>query len=139
MKPKLVYIAGPFRGKSAWDIETNIRRAEDLALEVWRTPGHAALCPHTNTRFFQGAAPDDVWLDGTLEMLRRCDAVLLTKFWERSSGARTEVREAMNLGIPVFDSVDRLVKNEPLNPAWLLAIVDSISPPTSAMPPIVSA
>ena len=58
---KVVYIAGPFRGPNAWEIEQNIRRAESLALEVWRA-GAAALCPYTNTRFFQGAAPDDVWL-----------------------------------------------------------------------------
>ena len=58
---KVVYVAGPFRGPNAWEIEENIRRAERLALEVWRL-GCACLCPHTNTRFFQGAAPDAVWV-----------------------------------------------------------------------------
>ena len=53
LQMKLVYIAGPFRGSSAWDIEENIRVAERAALEVWKM-GAAALCPHTNTRFFQG-------------------------------------------------------------------------------------
>lgn len=124
-KKKLIYVAGPFRGKNNWDIECNIRRAEELALEVWRTPGCAALCPHTSTRFFQGAAPDDVWLDGTLEMLRRCDGVVLTEFWERSSGARTEVRESINLGIPVYGNAGDLAIDRRLNPAWLLAIVDA--------------
>jgi len=98
---KLVYVAGPFRGDSAWAIECNIRRAETLALEVWRL-GAAALCPHTNTRFFQNAAPDEVWLAGDLVMLERCDAVILTDCWERSSGARAEVEHAQKRGIPVF-------------------------------------
>lgn len=104
---KVIYIAGPFRGPSAWDIECNIRRAETLALEVWRS-GAAALCPHTNTRFFQGAADDAVWLAGDLEMLRRCDALILTSGWERSSGARAERDEAIRLGLPTFESVGEL-------------------------------
>jgi nucleoside 2-deoxyribosyltransferase len=104
---KLVYVAGPFRGPSAWDIEQNIRRAETLALAVWRL-GAACLCPHTNTRFFQNAAPDSVWLEGDLEMLRRCDAVILTDDWERSSGARAERDLAIQQNIPVFYGIDDL-------------------------------
>lgn len=105
---RVVYIAGPFRGPNAWEIEQNIRRAEALALEVWRA-GFAALCPHTNTRFFQGAAPDEVWLAGDLELLGRCDAVLLTLDWQRSSGARAEVDYAKTRGIPVFETLAELV------------------------------
>lgn len=107
----VVYIAGPFRGPSAWDVESNIRRAETLALEVWRL-GAAAICPHTNTRFFQGAAPDEVWLKGDLEILRRCDAVLMTPDWEKSSGAQAERDDAEEHGISVFHSLDSLA-------AWL--------------------
>ena len=97
----VVYIAGPFRASNAWDIECNIRRAETLALEIWRA-GAAAICPHTNTRYFQGAAPDKVWLAGTLAIMARCDAVLLTKEWMDSEGARKEFMKAQQLGIPVF-------------------------------------
>lgn len=104
---KVIYVAGPFRGPNAWEIESNIRRAEALSLEVWRM-GAAALCPHTNTRFFQGAANDSVWLEGDLELLRRCDAVIVTPDWVRSSGARAEVAFAAKHDIPVFDSLDRL-------------------------------
>lgn len=104
---KVVYVAGPFRGPSAWAIECNIRRAEELALEVWRL-GAAALCPHCNTRFFQGAAPDEVWLEGDLEMLRRCDAILLTSDWIKSSGARAEVKFAEEHGIPVMHTLSQL-------------------------------
>lgn len=104
---KLVYVAGPFRGPSSWDIECNIRRAEALALEVWRL-GAAALCPHCNTRFFQGAADDKVWLEGDLEMLRRCDALIVTPDWSRSSGARAEVKFAYEHGIPCFNNLASL-------------------------------
>lgn len=98
---KLVYIAGPFRAPTAWGIEQNIRRAETLSLEVWKL-GAAALCPHANTRFFHGLCTDQTWIDGTLEMLRRCDAVLVCADSENSSGTRGEIEEARRIGIPVF-------------------------------------
>lgn len=104
---KLVYIAGPFRGPDHWAIECNIRRAESLALEVWRL-GAAALCPHMNTRHFQGVLPDAIWLKGDLEMVKRCDAVLMVQGWEKSEGAATEAAWANSLGIPVFESLDKL-------------------------------
>jgi nucleoside 2-deoxyribosyltransferase len=104
---KVVYIAGPFRGKNHFVIAENIRNAERLALAVWQL-GAAALCPHANTAHFQDAAPDDVWLTGDLELLRRCDAVLMTPDWERSEGARIERRFAMDAGIPVFHTLIEL-------------------------------
>lgn len=104
---KVIYVAGPFRGPGSWAIENNIRRAEALSLEVWRL-GAAAVCPHTNTRFFQGAAPDDVWLDGDLAILAKCDAILMTPDWERSSGARAEESFARAQGLPVFYALDAL-------------------------------
>lgn len=104
----IVYVAGPFRAANTWEIEQNIRRAEALALEVWRHVG-PAICPHTNTRFYQGAAPDDVWLNGDLAILDRCDAVILVEGWERSSGTRAEVAWAQEAGVPVFQSLPDLL------------------------------
>ena len=105
----VLYIAGPFRGPSAWDIEQNIRRAEALALIAWQA-GFAVLCPHANTRFFQGAVPDETWLRGDLELLSRCDGVLLTEDWERSAGARAEVDAARRLSIPVYFTIEQALR-----------------------------
>jgi hypothetical protein len=104
---RVIYVAGPFRGKTAWDVECNIRRAEALALEVSRL-GAMPLCPHTNTRFFNGEGTEQFWLDGTMELLKRCDAVVLTEDWERSSGARAEVEMAKHLRLPVFRTLPDL-------------------------------
>lgn len=103
----LIFISGPFRADNAWEVEQNIRKAETLALEVWKLDC-ACICCHTNTRFFSGAAPDDVWLKGDLEILKRCDAVLLTDNWESSEGARAEVAEARKLGIPILYNLGEL-------------------------------
>src|SRR5687767_5489314 len=104
---KLGYVAGPFRGKSHWEIAENIRNAERIALEVWRL-GAACICPHSNTMHFQDAAPDHVWLDGDLEMLARCDFVLMTPDWRRSSGATAEHKFAEDRGIRIFYDVPTL-------------------------------
>lgn len=104
---KVVYIAGPFRGPNSWEIEENIRRAERLALDAWKL-GAAVICPHTNTRFFQGAAPDNIWLDGDLAILGKCDAILMTPDWERSSGARAECAYAQDHKIPVLLTLEDL-------------------------------
>ena len=108
MKVRVVYVAGPFRGPNHWAIAENIRNAERLALEVWRA-GAAAICPHANTAHFQDAAPDHVWLDGDLEILARCDAVLMTPDWLRSTGAKAEEAFARERGILVFYTLDELL------------------------------
>lgn len=104
---KVVYVAGPFRGKDHFQIHQNICRAEILALEVWRL-GVACICPHLNTAHFQDAAPDEIWLRGDLEILKRCDAALMTSDWQKSSGATAEKMFAEANGIPVFYSLDEL-------------------------------
>lgn len=108
---RVVYVAGPFRAQlrpgDQYEQELNIRRAEALALEVWRL-GFACICPHANTRFFQGALADDAWLEGDLAILRRCDAILLTADWASSFGARAERAFAEKHGIPVFHDLREL-------------------------------
>ena len=103
---KVVYVSGPFRASNAWETWQHVNRAAVMALEVWRA-GAACVCPHLNTFCFQGAADDDVWLQGDLEMLRRCDAVLMIDGWEWSVGARHERTFAIGLKLPVFYSLDR--------------------------------
>ena len=98
---KVVYIAGPYRGLSAWDVAANVRIAERLALDVWSL-GVAVICPHANTANFDRTLPDKVFLDGDLELLARSDALITTVRWRESEGAKAEVAFAKARGIPVF-------------------------------------
>jgi nucleoside 2-deoxyribosyltransferase len=100
----VVYVAGPYRNPSNWEIHRNIFVAETLAFEVWKA-GMCALSPHLNTAHFQYALPDEVWLQGDLEMLRRCDALIVTMGWENSAGTRAEVAFAKSHDIPVFFTI----------------------------------
>jgi hypothetical protein len=104
---KLIFVAGPYRADSEYQVIQNIRGAEELALRVWRS-GAACICPHKNTAFFGGAARDEVWLSGALEMVRRCDAVVCMESWTKSRGAIGEVELARKLNIPVFETFKEL-------------------------------
>src|SRR6266481_6218216 len=104
---KVVYIVGPYRASCEYEVLQNIRLAEELAVSVWRA-GAACICPHKNTAFFGGAAEDAVWLKGDLEILRRCDAALCVKGWEKSIGATGEVELAKSENIPIFESLAEL-------------------------------
>jgi hypothetical protein len=63
-----------------------------------------------NTAFFGGAADDQVWLSGDLEILRRCDAAICVDGWRASSGASGEVAFARDVGIPVFEDFEEFEK-----------------------------
>jgi nucleoside 2-deoxyribosyltransferase len=98
---KLVYIAGPYRAPTTWGVDQNIHRAREIGAIVAGL-GAYPIIPHSNTAHMDGAADDVLWLAGTLELMRRCDAVVVAPRWERSTGTRAEIDEAMRLEIPVF-------------------------------------
>jgi hypothetical protein len=99
---KLVYVAGPFRATTAWGIAENVRSAERVGLEVARA-GSMPLIPHANTAHFHGECTDDFWIEGTLELLRRCDAAVFLPGWHHSTGSRGEWAECVRLGMPRLD------------------------------------
>jgi len=96
----VIYIAGPYRATTAWLRELNVRAAEEAAL-LAAQHGCVPVCPHTMTRFFDGTLTDAYWLEATLEIMRRCDAVLFVAGWKGSKGSLAEKAEAERLGMPV--------------------------------------
>lgn len=107
MKRLVIYIAGPYRGASESEVFANILRARDCAAEVWKA-GHIAICPHLNTMLMGGMLPDERWLEGDLEILKRCDGMMLVPGWESSSGSRRETGKAISFGIPIYESLSEL-------------------------------
>lgn len=118
---KLIYIAGPYRPyTNAYgalvDTAQNIRHAEITAVHLVDTLGYLGLfpvVPHLNTRVFENQVKqnnDQYFLDGTMAMLERCDAVLLTMLNADvvSTGTKAEVHRAHQLGIQVYRSFDAL-------------------------------
>ena len=97
----LVYIAGPYSGSDGWEVACNVHEAEKLAREVVRM-GAGPITPHSIGARMAGTETYELWCAITLEMMRRCDAVLFTDDWQRSAGARGEHEEAIKIGLPIF-------------------------------------
>ena len=109
-RKKVIYVAGPYRDpRGEWHVRENIRSAEKVAMEIWQRGG-VALCPHKNTAFFGGlpGTDDDTWLQGDLELLRRCDALMVAPKWRASSGALAEVTFARQHKILVLYNYQEL-------------------------------
>lgn len=104
---KVVYVAGPFTAENAWEIEQNVRRAEEAGLEVAKL-GASPVIPHANTRFFHGTMTPEFWYRATEALMFVCHAVLLIPGWTASKGAVAERDRAVAAGIPVFNSLGAL-------------------------------
>lgn len=101
---KLIYIAGPYRGANAWEVEQNIRRAEEIGFEV-ASAGAIPLIPHTMYRFWDGTLDDRFWLACGIKLLEQCDAIVLCPGWTGSKGSMAERDHASVIGIPDFEYV----------------------------------
>jgi hypothetical protein len=99
---KIAYVAGPYRAKTKIGIIRNIVAARKVAKELWKM-GYAAICPHSNTALFDGICPDENFLQGDLDILQRCDIMVLVKGWEKSSGTRGEIEFAVNNNILIYE------------------------------------
>lgn len=118
---KVIYIAGPFRAPTQWEIAENIRAAERVGMAVIKA-GAMPLIPHANTQHSHGSASDQFFLDGTLELMRRCDAVVMVPGWEKSQGSCGEKKEAERLGLPVLEyPVGRVIEYEMIR-MWLRTV-----------------
>jgi hypothetical protein len=105
------YVAGPYRAPNEYLVKNNIRNAEDVAVQLW-ADGWVPICPHLNTAFFGGAygLPDDVWLKGDLEIIKRCDFVVVISGWRFSNGTLHEIEVAKQAGKHIYyweDEQDR--------------------------------
>ena len=99
---KLIYVAGPYRAPTTWGIAQNIHHARAVGAVIAELGAYPVI-PHSNTAHMDGVADDALWLAGTLELMRRCDGVVMFGLWKKSNGATAERREAMERGIPVHE------------------------------------
>lgn len=97
----VVYISGPYRAKTLYQIEQNIQKAKRHALDYWKK-GYTVICPHMNTSFMDGELPDTVWLEGDLELVERSDIVVMIPGRENSEGAKTELQHAKAHGLDII-------------------------------------
>jgi len=104
---RVIYVVGPYRAETEYQVTQNIAMAEALAVTAW-LEGFAVICPHKNSSHFGGLCSDEVFLEGYKEILRRCDGALTCWGWQNSEGSIAEVKLANELGIPVASSIREL-------------------------------
>lgn len=100
----ILFISGPYRAKTPYGIKQNIEAAEKVALKYWKK-GNTVICPHKNTAFFDGELPDERWLKGDLEILSRCDGIVMMRNWKDSEGAMEEWQYAKSHGMNIIYDV----------------------------------
>lgn len=93
----LLYIAAPYRAPTVDGIRDNIRFVERMSAWVLGL-GVYPVAPHLLTSFMDGRVGDEKILATTLELMRRCDAVLVVKRKaSMSRGVSLEYDEALRL------------------------------------------
>lgn len=99
---RLVYVCGPITAKTKEQRDANIETGRAVGFDVWRL-GAMAIVPHLNSlsMFERGVDGAAIYL-GDLELMKRCDAVLVLDGWQASFGCNLEVSWANHNGMPVF-------------------------------------
>jgi len=107
----LIYISGPYNADSEEKIEKNVRKAEDLALELIKRTSHYPICPHTMTKGWEKKISLDDIMRSDFEAVKKCDALLMLEGWEKSRGAKLEKKYAGILDKPIYYSIDEIPKD----------------------------
>lgn len=118
----ILYVAGRYRAATRAAIAQNIEKARQLGVEAARR-GWYPVIPHCNTAHMEDdlVHGDEFWLAGTLELMTRCDAVVLVDGWEGSVGTAGEIAKADQIHLPVFRGLDLLPSADEFL-AWLFAV-----------------
>jgi hypothetical protein len=101
MRKEVAYIAGPYRATTPHGIVQNIHRAEQYAKKYWRL-GYVVICPHKNSGLLDGVLPDESWLEGAKELLRRSDLLVIMPEYQESNGTLLEIKLAQELNMQII-------------------------------------
>ncbi len=104
----IIYIAGPYSANTKEEVISNIARARIVAHDLWEA-GYPTICPHMNTAEFDDINKS-IFYAGDLEILEKCDAVVLLPHWKTSMGARMEVQHAIKHGIRIYKNVGEFLR-----------------------------
>lgn len=96
---KVAFISGPYSADTLEQKLLNIAEAKKVAYKYWHK-GYAVICPHANSGGMENDDNDQkTFYEGDIELLSRCDLIILMRRWEESDGARKEREYAIEHNI----------------------------------------
>lgn len=120
---KLIFVSGKYLDKDPVKLQWNIEVAKRLSHELMKQ-GWAVICPNMNTagcevldmstfdisgiEDWQMSSKGDFFYAMYLEILSRCDAIIMLENWLKSKGAGGEHKFARLNAIPIFYVEDGL-------------------------------
>lgn len=102
LQDQVVYLAGPLSNDIKDVQEWNVIFACNAAAGL-RATGVTIISPHEMCLHNPESLEYDGWIDHGLDLLLRCDALVLLPGWQASRGCRVEYEHAVEWDIPVYE------------------------------------
>jgi hypothetical protein len=99
----LLYVSGPYTADTPGGIDANVAEARKVGIELWER-GHVVIVPHLNTLHFEQDCKLEHadYIRGDLQIIARCDGMVMLPTWGASRGAREEHEYAQAIGVPIW-------------------------------------
>lgn len=106
----MAYLSAPMSAPDALTRIFHYLAAKRASHELWEAEV-LHYCPHTNSPAIGGTdVAYESWMAMDLEVLRRCDFIVMAGNWSESLGCRRELAMAMHLGLPVAYSAEAAIE-----------------------------
>jgi len=100
---RVIYLIGPYYNKDPHLIKANVVLAQLWAARLWQ---HCTvISPHLNIAPLAGQQPEEVFMQGCLELVERSDAVFVISGWHLSPGSLREVSLAEYIELPTLTTI----------------------------------
>lgn len=115
MRNKIVYLAGKYSGDSKIKIINRIQsffntyKAYKIAKKLWNK-NIITICPHSNSFWMDNSCDYKIFLNGYIEVLKKCDFIYMLPNWMSSNGAILEHKFALQNDIEIFYNIETLIE-----------------------------
>ena len=107
---KTIYISGPMSNIPNSNLDEFDKAEKQLKQSGYEVLNPHKICEELNIRFFKmGKVPnyEDYLKEDIIQMLSKCDSVLVLPGWRQSKGSKLEIANAIECGLDVvFDISD---------------------------------
>ena len=107
---KTIYISGPMKNMKDGNMPAFDEAEKQLKQLGFNVLNPHKICEKLNIKFFEmGKSPEyeDYLKEDIIQMLSKCDTVLVLPGWRQSKGAKLEIANAIECGLDVvFDISD---------------------------------